>query len=106
MLLLLVTGISVLKTKKIWTHQNGKICHHQREHCALGTDISVCDRPDLLQRNERLSNFSDVANRKTIDILRNNNLPNYILTLTINLTVKGLIILVFIVLWNSELVII
>ena len=69
-LFVVVTDISVLKTNKIWKHQNRKICYHQRGNCTLGTDISICDRFDLLQRNERLSNFSDVANRKIIDFLR------------------------------------
>ena len=56
--------------KQIWKHQNRKICYHQGGNCTLGTDISICDRFDLLQRNERLSNFSVVANRKIIDFLR------------------------------------
>ena len=42
----------------------------RKDHCTLRTDISICDRLDLLQRNEWLSNFSDVANTKIIDILR------------------------------------
>ena len=42
----------------------------QKDHCTLRTDISICDRLKLLQRNEWLSNFSDVANTKIIDILR------------------------------------
>ena len=54
----------------------------------LGTGISVNKKLDLLQRNERQRNFSDVANRK-IDILRK-NLQNYVLTLINNLTVKRL----------------
>ena len=36
----------------------------------LGTDILVSDGLDLLERNEQLSNFFDVTNRKIIDFLR------------------------------------
>ena len=85
---LVVTNISVLKTNTIWKHQNRNFHHHKREHCTLGTDISVCNRLDLLQRNEQMNNFYDVANRKIIDILRKKLV--YVLVLIINFTFKGL----------------
>ena len=53
MLLLVVIDISILKTSKIWKHQNRKICHHEQENCMLGMDISVCYRLNSLQRNEQ-----------------------------------------------------